>query len=71
MSKMKDRQPAIKVKLLSKVLCYVGWHKWIDMDCLRMTSSRPQVIRVCTRCNKKQEGVYDMFMGCMHWVDKG
>jgi len=51
------------------VLCFFGWHKWVDAGHLK-TKQSPYPLRACTSCKKLQEGTYDMAYGGTHWMDK-
>lgn len=50
----------------NKILCSFGFHKWVNADSLRVIKS-DLPLRACTRCKRKEEGVYDMARGGTNW----
>ena len=50
------------IKILSFILCIMGFHKW------RTTGKIPEISRRCKRCGRRQEGSYDMLYGETIWM---
>ena len=52
----------------ARILCFIGKHKWVGANNLRVQIS-PYPLRACSTCKKVQEGTYDMAYGCTNWMD--
>ena len=58
-----------KIKKLSKLLCKIGFHKWVYTSTYKRGKKQSN-LRFCKACFKRQIPIMDWYVGTQKWQDR-